>query len=55
MDENTIFRVTFEDVEMILGRKLEESEKIIVRSKFDIEDWSDHVDMILDIYIRGKK
>lgn len=50
MDKNTVFRLTYEDFELVLDRELTEDEKAIIYNKFTIEDWSDHVECFLDVY-----
>lgn len=46
--DNTIFSITFEDIETILGRELLSEEKMIVSDKFEILDWSGYVKDFLD-------
>jgi hypothetical protein len=48
MDENTVFRLTFDDFEMILGRELTEDEKDTIYNKFEIPDWSEYVELFLE-------
>jgi hypothetical protein len=47
--DNTVFTITFEDIEAILGRELLSEEKIIVSDKFEIPDWSDYVKDFLEL------
>ena len=49
-DDNTIFRLTFDDVETILGRSLTDDEKDLFLNKFSIDSWSDEVECFLDCY-----
>jgi hypothetical protein len=49
MDENTVFRLTFEDFETVLDRELTEDEKDLISRRFTIENWSDYVGFFLDV------
>jgi hypothetical protein len=46
--DNTVFRLTFDDFEMMLGRKLTEDEKDTIYNDFEIPDWSDYVKDFLE-------
>lgn len=49
-DKDTVFRLTYSDFEMMLGRTLTQDEKDTIYNKFDIESWSDEVQCFLDVY-----
>ena len=50
MDKETVFRLTYEDFESILGRELSQDERDTIYNKFEIHDWSDHVETFLDVF-----
>lgn len=50
MDAETVFRLTYDDFESILGRTLTQDEKDTIYNKFTIEDWSEEVETFLDIH-----
>jgi hypothetical protein len=49
MDHKTVFRLTFDDFESILGRDLTDDEKDIVLNKFSLEYWWEDVELFLDV------
>lgn len=46
--DNAVFKITFEDIEDILGRELLIEEKVVVSDKFEIPDWSYYVKDFLE-------
>jgi len=42
-----VFILTIDDFNLVLGRELLSHEIEIVKHKFEIYDWTDHVDMFL--------
>jgi hypothetical protein len=56
MDYKTVFRLTFDDFESVLGRDLTDDEKDTVLNKFSLGDWWEEVECFLDIHnIKGDK
>lgn len=53
MSDNTIFKLTVEDFETVLGRKMTSEEVTICKDKFDNETWWDDVECFLEV--RGIK
>lgn len=53
MEKNTVWRLTYEDFEHVLGRELTQDEKDVIYNKFSIEDWTEDVECFLDM--RGIK
>jgi len=50
-----VFKINIKDVELILGRALTDNESDLVLNKFTIDDWSDYVEIFLDVHgIKGE-
>lgn len=47
---NNVFTLSYDDFASILGRELTDDEKLLISSKFAIDDWSDYVKTFLDVY-----
>lgn len=47
---NIVFKLTYDDFEMVLDRKLTDDEKITIYNKFTIHDWSEMVEIFFDVY-----
>jgi hypothetical protein len=47
---DSVFKLTFEDIEGILGRDLTEDEMDLVYSKFNINSWAEEVEVFLDVF-----
>ena len=51
----TIFKLTLDDFESCLGRKLTDDEKTLVLSKFSIDNWSDEIECFADYHFKEVK
>lgn len=55
MDNDTAWRLTYEDFETVLDRKLTQDEKDLIYNKFSIDDWYDIVECFFDVHGISRK
>ena len=49
-NDTIIFRITVKDVEMILGRELNDDQINLFKRKFTIEEWADEIESFAQIH-----
>ena len=50
MNDTTIFSITVKDVEMILGRELNDDQIDTFKRKFTIEEWTDEIESFAQVH-----